>query len=85
MNIIQNPNEFSPFKFQVIIQCGVKTEIIEMLHENELKESDKILSKKQNRFKSAGCLYTVERKVKSYKQKNVRKLWQAEKFVKENA
>lgn len=85
MNIIQNPNDFSPFKFQVIIECGEKTETVEMVQENELKKTDKIISKKQNRFKHLGCIYTVERKIKAYKQINFRKLWQAKKFVKENA
>ena len=85
MQIIQNPNDFSPFKFQVIIKNGNETKIIEMLKVSDLKKSDKIISKKESRFKSVGVFYTVERKVKKYKKQNFRHLWQAEKFVKNNA
>lgn len=84
MQIIQNPNDFSPFKFQVIIEKNIQTKIIEMVSEIDLKESDEILSKKESRFRSVGVFYTVKRKFRNYERKDFRKLWQAEKFVKNN-
>ncbi len=81
--IVQNHGDFSLYKFSVIIKCGTETQIIEKVHKEDLKQSDRIVSQAVSVFKSIGNDYTVERKIDLYERKNFVHLWQAEKFVKE--